>query len=113
MKNSTRELGEMSEDRAVSYIENLGFRIVERNYYARKLGEIDIIAIENGVWHFIEVKSAEADFDPVYNFTPTKLRRVINSTYYYIKEKNLDIAFCIDVIIIRGLEIEFIENVTM
>ena len=113
MKNSTRKLGEMSEDRAVSYIENLGFRIVERNYYARKLGEIDIIAIENGVWHFIEVKSAEADFDPVYNFTPTKLRRVINSTYYYIKEKNLDIAFCIDVIIIRGLEIEFIENVTM
>ena len=113
MSNSTRESGNLSEERAISYIESLGFRVVERNYYARKLGEIDIIAITNGVWHFIEVKSANADFDPVYNFTPTKLRRVINSTYYYMKEKNLDIVFCIDLIVIRGDNIELIENVTM
>jgi putative endonuclease len=113
MDSSTRELGDMNEDRAVAYIENLDFRIVERNYYARKLGEIDIIAIKEGVWHFIEVKSSEADFDPVYNFTPAKLRRVINSTHYYMKIKNLDIVFCIDVIVIRGEDIEIIENVTM
>ena len=113
MNNSTRDSGNISEDIAVSYIENLGFRVVERNYYARKLGEIDIIAIDNGVWHFIEVKSAQADFDPIYNFTPTKLRRVVNSTHYYLKEKNLFVAFCIDVIIIRGKEIEFLENVTI
>jgi len=113
MNNSTRDSGNISEDIAVSYIENLGFRVVERNYYARKLGEIDIIAIDNYVWHFIEVKSAQADFDPIYNFTPTKLRRVVNSTHYYLKEKNLFVAFCIDVIIIRGKEIEFLENVTI
>jgi len=113
MNNSTRDSGNISEDIAVSYIENLGFRVVERNYYARKLGEIDIIAIDNNVWHFIEVKSAQADFDPIYNFTPTKLRRVVNSTHYYLKEKNLFVAFCIDVIIIRGKEIEFLENVTI
>ena len=113
MSKSTRETGDENEERAVAYIESLGFRIVERNYYARKLGEIDIIAIFDDVWHFIEVKSAQADFDPVYNFTPTKLRRVINSTHYYMKEKNLDIVFCIDVIVIRGGEIELIENVTM
>jgi putative endonuclease len=113
MSNSTRESGNLSEERAISYIESLGFRVVERNYYAKKLGEIDIIAILDEVWHFIEVKSAQADFDPVYNFTPTKLRRVVNSTNYYIKEKNLDIVFCIDVIVIRGAEIELIENITM
>jgi putative endonuclease len=111
--DSTRDIGALNEDRAVAYIEDLGFRIVEQNYYARKLGEIDIIAIKDEVWHFIEVKSAEADFDPIYNFTPTKLRRVINSTHYYMKEKNLDIVFCIDVIIIRRDEIELLENVTM
>ena len=113
MNSSTREVGNLSEDRAVEYIESLGFRIIDRNYYAKKLGEIDIIAIYDSVWHFIEVKSAQADFDPIYNFTPTKLRRVVNSTQYYIKEKNLDIVFCIDVIIIRGSDIELIENVTM
>jgi len=113
MYNSTREIGDFNEDRAVAYIESLGFSIVERNYYARKLGEIDIVAIQDEVLHFIEVKSAVADFDPVYNFTPTKLRRVINSAHYYLKEKNLDVAFCIDVIVIRGEEIEFLENVTV
>ena len=112
-ETSTRDSGNLSEDIAISYIENLGYRVIERNYYARKLGEIDIIAIDNEVWHFIEVKSAQADFDPVYNFTPTKLRRVINSTYYYLKEKSLDVAFCIDVIVVRGGEIEFLENITM
>ena len=113
MSSSTREAGDANEQRAVAYIENLGFRIVERNYYAKKLGEIDIIALLDDVWHFIEVKSAKADFDPIYNFTSTKLRRVINSTHYYIKEKNLDIVFCIDIIVIRGLDIELIENVTI
>jgi len=110
---STKDSGNLSEDIAVSYIEELGYRVIERNYYARKLGEIDIIATHNGVWHFIEVKSAQADFDPVYNFTPTKLRRVINSTQYYLKEKALDVAFCIDVIVVRGSEVEFLENVTI
>jgi putative endonuclease len=113
MESSTKEVGDLNEKRAVEYIESLGFRIVEQNYYARKLGEIDIIAIQDDVWHFIEVKSAQADFDPIYNFTPAKLRRVINSTHYYMKEKNLDILFCIDVIVIRGGDIELIENVTM
>jgi putative endonuclease len=113
MESSTKEVGDLNEKRAVEYIENLGFRIVEQNYYARKLGEIDIIAIQDDVWHFIEVKSAQADFDPIYNFTPAKLRRVINSTHYYMKEKNLDIVFCIAVSVIRGGDIELIENVTM
>jgi len=86
---------------------------LERNYYARKLGEIDIIASKNGVLHFIEVKSAGADFDPVYNITPSKLRKVINSAYYYMKERKLDMAFSIDALIIRKGDIELIENITL
>ncbi len=113
MAKSTKEKGNFNEQRAISYIEDLGFKIIERNFYARKLGEIDIIAFKDGVWHFIEVKSATADFDPIYNFTPSKLRRVINSTLYYLKEKNLDVEFSIDVIVIRGNKIEFLENVTI
>jgi len=113
MDKSTKIIGKTNEDRAVLFLENLGFNIVERNYYARKLGEIDIIAVQDEVLHFIEVKSAQADFDPIYNFTSTKLRRIINSTNYYLKEKGLDVAFSIDVIIIRGDKIEFLENVTI
>ena len=77
------------------------------------LGEIDIIAMQGEVLHFIEVKSGKADFDPIYNVTPAKLRKVINSAQYSAKSKNLDISFSIDALIIRGDEVEFIENVTL
>ena len=106
-------IGNQNEELALEFLEAEGFRIVERNYYARKLGEIDIIALRDDVLHFIEVKSGQADFDPVYNFTPSKQRKVINSSYYYMKTKNLDMIFSIDLIVIRWGEIEFLENVTM
>jgi len=106
-------IGNQNEELALEFLEAEGFRIVERNYYARKLGEIDIIALRDDVLHFIEVKSGQADFDPIYNFTPSKQRKVINSAYYYMKVKNLDMVFSIDLIVIRWGEIEFLENVTM
>jgi len=108
-----KKYGDQSETLATRFLEQEGFIILERNYYARKLGEIDIIAIREDVLHFIEVKSGKADFDPVYNITPAKLRKVINSSHYYMKTKNLDVAFSIDALIIRYDEVEFIENVTL
>jgi len=105
--------GDKSENLATRFLEQEGYLILERNYFARKLGEIDIIASRDDVLHFIEVKSARANFDPIYNVTPSKLRKVINSAYYYMKIKNLDVAFCIDALIIRVDEVEFIENVTL
>jgi putative endonuclease len=112
-RNLLRQFGNEAEDLAVRFLEEAGFRIVERNYYARKLGEIDIVAVKEGVLHFVEVKSASRDFDPVYNLTSGKLRRVVNSAHYYLKEKNLDLPFCIDALIVRRGEVELIENVTL
>ncbi len=106
-------IGDRAEELAISYLREQNYQIVERNFYAKKMGEIDIVAKKDAIWHFIEVKSAVADFDPIYNLTPKKLRRVINSSHYYMKLKNIDSIFSIDAIIIRGEEIEFIENITM
>lgn len=108
-----KKYGDQSEDLATSFLEQEGFIILERNYFARKLGEIDIIAQQDDVLHFIEVKSGKADFDPIYNVTPSKLRKVINSAHYYMKTNNLDVTFSIDALIIRHDEVEFIENVTL
>ena len=105
--------GNDAEELATRFLEEAGFRIIERNYYARKLGEIDIIAHRNGVWHFIEVKSAGRDFDPIYNLTPAKLRRVIRSAHYYLKTHRLDVAFSIDALLVRRGEVELIGNITM
>jgi len=111
LNNTT--IGNRNEELAVEFLEVEGFSIVARNYYARKLGEIDIIAIREGVLHFIEVKSSQQDFDPIYNFTASKQRKVINSAYYYMKSNNLDMVFSIDLVVIRYGEVEFLENVTM
>ena len=114
MRELPKLFGDQSETLATQFLEQEGFVILERNYFARKLGEIDIIAQQDEVLHFIEVKSGKSDtFDPVYNVTPAKLRKVINSAHYYLKVKQLDMAFSIDALIVRGDEVEFIENVTL
>jgi len=114
MRELPKLFGDKSEGLATQFLEQHGFVILERNYFAKKLGEIDIIALRDDVLHFIEVKSAKHDsFDPVYNVTPAKLRKVINSAQYYMKEKGLDSAFSIDALLVRGDEVEFIENVTL
>jgi putative endonuclease len=114
MRELPKHFGDESEGLATRFLEQEGFIILERNYFARKLGEIDIIAQKEDVLHFIEVKSGKSDsFDPVYNVTPAKLRKVINSSHYYMKSKKLDLSFSIDALIIRYDEVEFIENVTL
>ena len=113
MRELPKLFGDASENLATDFLEQEGFIILERNYFARKLGEIDIIAQKENILHFIEVKSGKRDFDPVYNMTPAKLRKVINSSHYYMKTKNLDVAFSIDALIIRYDEVEFLENVTL
>lgn len=112
-KTLPKVFGDKSETLASQFLEQEGFLILERNYFARKLGEIDIIAQKEDVLHFIEVKSAKADFDPVYNVTASKLRKVVNSAHYYLKVKHLDVIFSIDALIVRGDEVEFIQNVTL
>ncbi len=112
-RNLLKKFGNDAEELATRFLEEAGYRIVERNYYARKLGEIDIIAWREDILHFIEVKSAGSNFDPVYNLSPSKLRRVINSSYYYLKSHDLDVPFSIDALLVRKGEVELIENITI
>ncbi len=112
-RNLLKQFGNDAEELGVRFLQEAGYVIVERNYYARKLGEIDIIAHRKGVWHFVEVKSANADFDPIYNLTASKLRKVINSAQYFLKERSLDVSFSIDALIVRRGDVELIENITL
>ena len=108
----TKEKGDIAEEKAVVYLKKMGFKIITQNYFAKKMGEIDIVATKNSVYHFIEVKSGKG-FDPVYNLTPSKLHKVINSAQLYLKQHHIHLSFCIDAIIIRNEQFEFIENLTI
>ncbi len=109
----SREKGEIAEKRAISFLQDLNFEIIEKNFYAKKLGEIDIIAKKNDTYHFCEVKSAPDYETAINNLTASKLSKIKRSVDYYLQTKKLDVAFCIDAIIVNDKEINFLENITL
>jgi len=104
--------GKYFETKAIEYLKDNGFFIVEINFFAKKLGEIDIICKKDNIYHFVEVKSGE-NFEAVYNITASKLGKLKRSVNYYIQIKKLDVSYCIDAIIFSGEELEYLENITM
>ena len=108
----SKQKGDIAEEKAVLYLKKQGFKIIAQNYFAKKMGEIDIIATKKKVYHFIEVKSGSG-FDPIYNLTPSKLQKVIKSSQLYLKQHAIEHPFCIDAIIIKDNELEFLENITI
>lgn len=48
--------GKLGEDYTVQYLERNGYRIVTRNY-RKRCGEIDIVAVKDGIIAFVEVKT--------------------------------------------------------
>ncbi|SHJ05325.1 YraN family protein [Lutispora thermophila] len=85
-----RILGEKGEKAAAEYLENKGYRIIERNYKC-KLGEIDIIAADNDTIAFIEVKTRSSDNfgQPGEAVNYYKQRKIVQTALSYICDKNL------------------------
>lgn len=110
---STKQKGNLAENRAIAFLLDKNYKIVEQNFYAKKLGEIDIIASKNSTYHFIEVKSALDYETAINNITPSKLGKIKRSLEYYIQTKNIQNPYCIDAIIVVDDKIEFLENITL
>lgn len=108
----SRVKGNIAEDKAVDFLVENGYMIIERNFYSR-FGEIDIIAIKNSVLHFIEVKSALNYELAVQNITPRKISRLIKTGAVYMKKNALDVNFMFDGVIVTPSQVEVIENITL
>ncbi len=109
MKNTTL-IGKEGERLAVGFLESTGFKIICKNYFT-KHGEIDIVALKDRVIHFIEVKSGK-NFDPAQNMTKAKIAKVIKSANIYLIANGITMPYCIDAILVREGDIEYIENIT-
>jgi putative endonuclease len=88
----TRErqsLGRAGENRAATFLEGQGYRIVERNVRSR-LGEIDIVAERDGELFFVEVKTASsAPFGPpLYSVGSAKQARLVRLAAAYIRRRS-------------------------
>jgi len=53
---NTVKMGKSGEDLAAEYLKSLGYKIIHRNYYSQ-YGEIDIIALDDDLLVFLEVKT--------------------------------------------------------
>jgi putative endonuclease len=75
-------MGQSGEDVAASYLADLGWRIVDRNWRFKRVGEIDIVAVEpsdqSGTLVFCEVKtrSGTGFGRPLEAVTASKLQRL-------------------------------------
>jgi putative endonuclease len=86
MVNSLQTFGKNNESLAVIYLKRQGYHILEQNYRTR-LGEIDIIAMDNETIAFVEVKSrSSAAFgSPKYAVTHQKQRKISLVALQYLK----------------------------
>ena len=79
-------LGRKSENIAAEWLEERGYKILERNF-TTKVGEIDIIAFKHNVTYFIEVRSRSGIHDPgsiAESVSLKKLRRITTSAQIYL-----------------------------
>ncbi len=84
------EKGRRAENAAVRYLESLGYVVLERNYRS-SLGEIDIVAEDQGYLVFIEVRSRQGirfgfPQETVNWAKQQRLRRLASA---YLKDKGL------------------------
>ena len=90
MRSGNLEFGKAAENAAADFLKARGYKILERNY-KNKFGEIDIIARQDGVICFLEVKARHsADFGlPQEAVCAAKQRQISRVAVYYLKSKNL------------------------
>lgn len=108
-----RSIGKEFEQRAVDFLQDKGYLILERNYQC-KFGEIDIIALDREYLVFVEVKyrkNRESGY-PEEAVNYQKQRKISKTAGYYCLQKNILENVCcrFDVIAIDAGEIRHYEN---
>ncbi len=107
---SRKEVGALGEAVAAEYLRRRGMRVIDRNI-AKKTGELDIIAREDGgeggTMHFVEVKtvvtnefpdehSSRDTYDPSLNLHEAKVRKVARTAEWYVAEKRWEGEWQVD-----------------
>ena len=73
--DARHSLGRRGEDLAAEHFERLGYRVIARNYRTR-FGEIDLVATDDYVLVFCEVKTRRVGGEPWDNLGEAKRRQV-------------------------------------
>lgn len=130
-KQNNKLTGSLGEDLAVSFLKSKGFKILNRNYL-KKWGEIDIVAREMDLVHFIEVKTvsygtkaelnnavSRGTWRPEENVHDWKIKKISKAIESWLVENDYSGDWQIDVLALRIVSCEkfasvkFIENIIL
>lgn len=86
-----KTLGFIGEELTAHYLQSKGYKIIQNNFVV-KGGEIDIIARQNGLLVFIEVKTRTSDSfgrgEESFNYF--KKKRLLTAIYRYLEKNNCE-----------------------
>ncbi len=103
-KNTAVSIGQKGEETAVKILTKEGYKIIERNFRT-KMGEIDIIALDDEYTCFVEVRLRKNNNygTPADTIDARKRRRIINTAKYYAQKKGIyDSPMRFDVVVINA-----------
>lgn len=93
------DLGKIGEAKAVDYLQQNGYTILEQNYVFQK-AEIDIIALKNDWLIVVEVKTrTSTDYGNPEDFvSKKKIKLLVKAIDEYVQQSHLDLEIRFDII---------------
>ena len=109
-----KEVGNLAENIAAEFLKNQGYKIIERNFYFKNFGEIDIIALKKNLLNFVEVKSLshESEFIPEFHFSKKKYKKIEKIASFYANKFNYsNWIISLITIVLENIKINYYENI--
>lgn len=111
-RTSRRRSGDEGEAMALTFLENAGLTLVEKNFLC-KGGEIDLVMLDRKTLVFVEVRRRNSmQFGgAIASVTQAKQRRMVHAAQMYLLQKNNQPACRFDLVTIDGGIINWLQNV--
>ena len=113
MPSLKRKFGDTGEKIADEFLIKNGYRILDRNYRIKNIGEIDLIGEKSGKIFFFEVKTRdvkyETNFPAEFSINPKKKRNLKRICQMYLNEKgySAEKEWQVDGVFVR---VDFVRN---
>lgn len=116
MSYSNKNYGDNGEIIAEEFLTSNGFKIIVKNFRYGKYGEIDIIACNEDITLFVEVKrrSTKVYGGPLYSLNNRKLSNLKKTAMFFLSSNNFqDIpqTFRFDLIAIEGSNVQWVKDI--